>query len=95
MTVSIDGSPAARLTSLCYYPTPPGRRPADFGLDETTKWLGLVRSKTNIAMKNEVLAKLICPNICCVIQSAYEFGIEPIFATETEHDSKMILKFHF
>ena len=54
-----------------------------------------VRSKTDIAMKNEVLAKLICHNICCVIQSAYEFGIEPIFATESEHDTKMILKFHF
>jgi transposase len=54
-----------------------------------------VRSKTDIAMKNEVLAKLICHNICCVIQSAYEFSIEPIFATESEHDSKMILKFHF
>jgi len=54
-----------------------------------------VRSKMDIAMKNEVLAKLICHNICCVIQSAYEFGVEPIFATEPEHDSKMILKFHF
>jgi transposase len=54
-----------------------------------------VRSKTDIAMKNEVLAKLICHNICCCIQSAYEFGVEPIFATEPENDSKMILKFHF
>lgn len=54
-----------------------------------------VRSKTDVAMKNEVLAKLICHNICCVIQSAYEFGVEPIFATEPDHDSKMILKFHF
>jgi transposase len=54
-----------------------------------------VRSKTDIAMKNEVLAKLICHNICCCIQSAYEFGVEPIFATERDHDTKMILKFHF
>lgn len=54
-----------------------------------------VRSKSDIAMKNEVLAKLICHNICCCIQSAYEFGVEPIFATEREHDTKMILKFHF
>jgi transposase len=54
-----------------------------------------VRSKTDIAMKNEVLAKLICHNLCCCIQSAYEFGIEPIFATEQECDTKMILKFHF
>jgi transposase len=53
-----------------------------------------VRSKTDIAMKNECLAKLICHNICCVIQSAYEFGVEPIFATNSGHDTKMILKFH-
>jgi transposase len=53
-----------------------------------------VRSKTDIAMKNEVLAKLICHNISCVIQSAYEFGIDPIFATEPGNESKMILKLH-
>lgn len=54
-----------------------------------------VRSKTDIAMKNEVLAKLICHNICCVIQSAYEFSVEPIFPTDSEPVAKMILKFHF
>jgi hypothetical protein len=54
-----------------------------------------VRSKTDIAMKNEVLAKLICHNIFCVIQSAYEFGAEPIFATEQDRDTKMILKLPF
>jgi transposase len=36
-----------------------------------------VRSKTDMAMKNEVLAKLLCHNICCLIQSMYEFGIDP------------------
>lgn len=50
----MDGSPVARLTALCYSPTPPGRRPADFGQDETIKSLVLVRSKTDIAMKDEV-----------------------------------------
>jgi transposase len=54
-----------------------------------------VRSKTETAMKNEVFAKFVCHNVCCCIQSAYEFGVEPIFATETEHDSKMILNFPF
>ena len=38
-----------------------------------------VRSKTDTAMKNEVLCKLLCHNICCVIQSMYEFRIEPLF----------------
>jgi hypothetical protein len=30
-------------------------------------------------MVNEVLCKLLCHNICCVIQSQCEFGIEPVF----------------
>ena len=38
-----------------------------------------VRSKTDVAMKNEVLCKLICHNICCVIMSQIELGIEPVF----------------
>jgi transposase len=42
-----------------------------------------VRSKTDVAMKNEALAKLVCHNICCVIQSMYEFGADPIFWAET------------
>ncbi len=38
-----------------------------------------VRSKTDIAMKNEVLCKFLCHNICCLIQSQYELGTEPVF----------------
>jgi transposase len=38
-----------------------------------------VRSKTETAMRNEVLCKLLCHNICCVILSQIELGIEPIF----------------
>lgn len=38
-----------------------------------------VRSKTDIAMKNEVLAKLVCHNICCIIQEMHESGIDPTF----------------
>lgn len=38
-----------------------------------------VRSKTDVAMKNEVLCKFLCHNICCVIQSQFELGIEPTF----------------
>jgi transposase len=38
-----------------------------------------VRSKTETAMKNEVLCKFLCHNICCVIHSQIELGIEPIF----------------
>jgi len=38
-----------------------------------------VRSKTPVAMKNEVLAKLICHNLFCVTLSQLELGIEPVF----------------
>jgi len=36
-----------------------------------------IRSKTDIAMKNEVLAKILCHNICCLISAMYELGLEP------------------
>lgn len=38
-----------------------------------------VRSKTDVAMVNEVLCKIICHNICCLIQESHELGIEAIF----------------
>jgi transposase len=44
------------------------------------KFGGSLRSKTDVAMRNEALCKVLCHNICCVIQSMHEFGIEPTFA---------------
>jgi transposase len=41
-----------------------------------------VRSKTDTAMKNEVLCKVLCHNICRLIHAVYEFGIDPIFAAQ-------------
>jgi len=35
-----------------------------------------VRSKSQVAMKNEVLCKCICHNICVLIQESHELGIE-------------------
>jgi hypothetical protein len=32
-----------------------------------------------LAMKDEVLCKVICHNLCCLIHSQYEHGIKPIF----------------
>jgi len=43
------------------------------------KFFGEVRSKTDTAMKNEVLAKLVAHNLCCLIQEQHELGIEPLF----------------
>jgi transposase len=39
-----------------------------------------VRSKTDVAMKNEVLCKVLCHNICCLISAIYELGINPDFS---------------
>lgn len=36
-----------------------------------------VRSKTTPATVNEVLCKILCNNIWCVIQAWYEMGIDP------------------
>jgi transposase len=41
-----------------------------------------LRSKTRTAQENEMLAKVLCHNLCCVIQSMYELGIEPEFGME-------------
>jgi transposase len=38
-----------------------------------------VRSRSDTAMKNEVLCKVLCHNICCVIHSHCDLGIEPVF----------------
>jgi hypothetical protein len=46
-----------------------------------TKFGGMVRSKTPVAQVNEVLCKILCHNICVLIQSMYELGIEPMFYT--------------
>jgi transposase len=43
-----------------------------------------VRSKTDTAMVNEALCKILCHNICCLIQEQCELGIEPIFWKEEE-----------
>ncbi len=44
-----------------------------------TKFRDHVRSKTDTAMRNEVLAKILCHNICCVISAMCELGIDPSF----------------
>ncbi len=39
-----------------------------------------VRSKTDTAMKNEVLAKVLGHNLCCLIHAMYELKIDPKLA---------------
>jgi transposase len=45
-----------------------------------------LRSKTDTAMANEALAKVLCHNICCLIQSMYELGVNPVFWGEEEDE---------
>jgi hypothetical protein len=40
-----------------------------------SKFGDALRSKTDRAMRNEVRAKVLCHNICCLISSMYELGI--------------------
>jgi hypothetical protein len=40
-----------------------------------------VRAKTPVAQVNEVLCKILCHNICVLIQSMVELGIETTFWT--------------
>jgi len=42
-----------------------------------------IRSKTDVAQVNEALLKILCHNICVLIQSIYELGIEPTFWAES------------
>lgn len=43
------------------------------------KFRDSVLSKNATAMKNEVACKCLCHNICCLIMSQVELGIEPVF----------------
>ena len=42
-----------------------------------------VRSKTDVAMKNEVLCKILGHNICCLISATYELGLNPVLWAES------------
>jgi len=46
------------------------------------KFGGGLRSKTFTAQANEALCKILCHNLCVLIQSSYELGVESTFWTE-------------
>jgi len=43
------------------------------------KFGSAIRSKSDTAQVNEVLCKVLCHNLCCLVQAIYELGIEPEF----------------
>jgi hypothetical protein len=57
----------------------PGRIIADSWLSGKPAGETAMRSKTETAQMNELLCKVLCHNICVLIQSMYELGIEPQF----------------
>jgi transposase len=38
-----------------------------------------LRSKTRTAQVNELLLKILCHNLCVIVQSIFELGLEPTF----------------
>jgi hypothetical protein len=50
-----------------------------------------VRSKTDVAMVNEVLCKIVCHNICCLIQESHELGIDTTFWADSADAQKPAL----
>lgn len=53
------------------------------------KFGGKIRSKTETAQENEALCKVLCHNLCCLIQSMFEFGIDPSFCAENSPAQKV------
>lgn len=57
---------------------------------ETTMWMikskfsGAVRSKLPVAQTNEVLAKVLCHNLACIVHAITEFGIDADFGKSPE-----------
>ena len=52
------------------------------------KFGGAIRAKPPVAQTNEVLCKVLAHNICVLIASMYELGIEPTFRSEMALDRK-------
>ena len=44
-----------------------------------TKFGDGLKSKSDVAGRNEVLCKALCHNVCCLISAMYELGIQPMF----------------
>jgi transposase len=50
-----------------------------------------VRSKSDVGQINEVLAKMLCHNMCVLIRATHELGVEPIFASGSGVEPKLFL----
>jgi transposase len=48
-----------------------------------------LRSKSDIGQINEALCKVLCHNICVLVQAIHELGIEPTFCAESAAAQKV------
>ena len=55
------------------------------------KFGGSLRSKNPEAQVNEALVKILCHNICVLIQAMYALGVEPDFGTGKAFASKTLV----
>lgn len=44
------------------------------------KFGAAVRSKSDVGQVNEVLAKILCHNVCVLVQAIHELGTAPTFS---------------
>ena len=54
------------------------------------KFGGRIRSKAPVAQANELLCKILCHNLCVLIQSMHELGIAPTFCAESSVAQKVV-----
>jgi hypothetical protein len=59
-----------------------GHFPFQGRLASLPKFGDALRSKTKTAQINEALCKVLCHNICCLIQSMFELNLKPKFWAE-------------
>lgn len=50
-----------------------------------------IRAKTDTAMVNETLGKVVCHNICCLVSAIYELGVNPVFWGQEPADDPDVL----
>ncbi len=54
---------------------------------------GSLRSKSDVAQANEVLAKVLSHNICTVIQAIHELGLDVAFCPQSRSSAQNVIPF--